>query len=254
MTQQKVLITGGAAGIGLAAAQAFLQSGAAVFICDKDAAALDALTREDPRLKTGVCDMATRADVERMVAACAAALGGIDVLINNAGISGPTSLVEDLDPDAWEQVLQVNLTGTFNATRMAIPYLKTSESGVIVIMSSLAGRFGYAARSPYCVSKWGLIGLMKTLAIELGDAGIRVNAILPGAVEGPRLQAVLQARATMANSTIAQANEDMMSVQTLKRFVQAQDVAKLCVFLASDAGKSISGQAIPIDNGALKAS
>jgi NAD(P)-dependent dehydrogenase (short-subunit alcohol dehydrogenase family) len=254
MQRQRVLITGGASGIGLMTAQAFLQAGASVFVCDKNAEALASMRQRFADVATGICDMSVRADVERMVAQGATALGGIDVLVNNAGISGPTALVEHLDPEAWEQVMQVNLTGTFNATRMAIPHLKKSASGVIIIMSSLAGRFGYPARSPYCVSKWGLIGLMKTLAIELGDDGIRVNAVLPGAVEGPRLEAVLAGRAAMANITLDQASEGMMSIQTLKRFVDPNDVAALCVFLASDAAKSISGQAIPIDSGALKAS
>jgi NAD(P)-dependent dehydrogenase (short-subunit alcohol dehydrogenase family) len=235
-------------------AQAFLRTGAAVFVCDKNEDALASMKQRFPDVTTGICDMSVRADVERMVGECAASLGGIDILINNAGISGPTALVEHLDPDAWGQVMQVNLTGTFNATRMAIPYLKKSASGVIIIMSSLAGRFGYPARSPYCVSKWGLIGLMKTLAIELGVDGIRVNAVLPGAVEGPRLQAVLAGRAAMAKTSLDQASQDMMSVQTLKRFVDPKDVAELCLFLASDAAKSMSGQAIPIDSGALKAS
>ncbi len=196
--------------------------------------------------------MAKRADIERMVAECVANLGGLDVLINNAGISGPVSTVENLDPASWEQVMQVNLTGTFNVTRMAIPHLKKSGSGTIIIMSSLAGRFGYPGRSPYCVSKWGLIGLMKTLALELGGDGIRVNAILPGAVEGPRLQSVLEARAVVEEADIQQIRHDMMSMQALKRFVDPEDIAALCVYLSSMAAKSISGQAISIDNGASK--
>jgi NAD(P)-dependent dehydrogenase (short-subunit alcohol dehydrogenase family) len=254
MTVQRVMITAGASGIGLAAAQAFAQAGAAVFVCDVDEARLARLADECPGVKTSICDVSRRGDVERMVAEGAAALGGIDVLLNNAGISGPTAPVEKMDPDAWEAVMQVNLTGTFNVTRCAIPYMKSSGSGVILNMSSIAGRFGYANRSPYCVSKWGLIGFTKTLSIELGPYGIRVNAILPGQVAGERLDRVFEGRATVSGRRVEEERDMAMSIQSLKRFVDPHDVAALCVFLASDAGKSISGQMLPIDNDALKAS
>ncbi len=254
MNTRRIMITAGASGIGRETARAFAQTGAAVFVCDIDEAGLSRLAAEIPGLKTAPCNIADRHEVERMVAAGAAALGGIDVLVNNAGISGPTAAVDAMDPDEWEKVLQVNLTGTFNVTRVAIPYLKQSKSGVILNMSSLAGRFGYANRSPYCVSKWGLIGFTKTLSIELGPYGIRVNAILPGAVAGERLEQVLERRAEAAGMSIDDIKEQSMSIQSLKGFVDPKDVASLCVFLVSDAGKSISGQALPIDNDALKAS
>jgi NAD(P)-dependent dehydrogenase (short-subunit alcohol dehydrogenase family) len=254
MQTQRVMITAGASGIGLAAARAFAQAGAAVFVCDIDEAGLAGLVAEIPGIHTAVCDISRRADVEAMVARGAAALGGLDVLLNNAGISGPTAPVEDMDPDAWDAVMQVNLTGTFNVTKCAIPYLKASQSGVILNMSSIAGRFGYANRSPYCVSKWGLIGFTKTLSIELGSYGIRVNAILPGPVAGERLDQVFRGRAAASGRSVEAETELAMSIQSLKRFVDPRDVAALCVFLASDAGKSISGQMLPIDNDALKAS
>ena len=254
MSQQRVLVTAGASGIGREIARAFAANGAAVFVCDLDAAGLDALAGEIPNLKTVVCDVSKRPEVERMVAAAAAALGGLDVLVNNAGISGPTAPVEEMDPDAWEQVMQVNLTGTFNVTRCAIPHLKESAAGVILNMSSLAGRYGYPNRSPYCTSKWGLIGFTKTLSIELGRHGIRANAILPGAVDGPRVQKVFEGRAEASGRAVADVERDAMSIQSLKRLVDPRDIAALCVFLASDAGKSISGQMLPIDNDALQAS
>jgi NAD(P)-dependent dehydrogenase (short-subunit alcohol dehydrogenase family) len=254
MTAQRVMITAGASGIGLAAARAFGNAGAAVFVCDIDEAALARLACELPDVKTAVCDVSRRGDVEHMVAAAATALGGLDVLLNNAGISGPTAPVEEMDPDAWDAVMRVNLIGTFNVTRCAIPHLKSSKSGVILNMSSIAGRFGYANRSPYCVSKWGLIGFTKTLSIELGQYGIRVNAILPGPVQGERLEQVFQGRAKLSGRSQEEETELAMSIQSLKRFVDPREVAALCVFLASDAGKSISGQALPIDNDALKAS
>lgn len=198
---QRVLVTAGASGIGREIARAFAASGASVFVCDIDAKALTAVAAEITGLKTGFCDVSKRADIERMVAECARALGGLDVLVNNAGIPGPTAPVEEMDPDEWDKVMQVDLTGTFNVTRLSIPHLKKSSAGVIINMSSAAGRFGYANRSPYSTAKWGLIGFTKTLAIELGSFGIRANAILPGAVDGPRIQRVFEGRVKVSGNT-----------------------------------------------------
>ena len=254
MATQRVLITAGASGIGREMARSFVASGASVFVVDIDAAALTALAKESPRIETAECDLSSRADIERVVPAAVNALGGLDVLVNNVGISGPTAPVESFDPDAWEQVMQVNLNGTFNVTRLAIPHLKKSPAGSIIIMSSVAGRFGYPNRSAYCASKWGLIGLTKTLSIELGEFGIRVNAILPGAVAGERIDKVFAGRAQLSGRTAEQERADSMSIQSLKRFVDPQDIAALAVFISSDAGKSVSGQMLPIDNDMQRAS
>jgi NAD(P)-dependent dehydrogenase (short-subunit alcohol dehydrogenase family) len=251
---QRVLVTAGASGIGREIARAFAAAGALVFVVDIDEDGLAALAGEIPGLRTAVCDMSSRADIERMVPAAVEALGGLDVLVNNAGISGPTSPVEEFDPDAWDKVVQINLNGTFNATRLAIPHLKKSPAGVIIVMSSVAGRFGYPDRSAYCTTKWGLIGFTKTLSRELGQFGIRANAILPGAVEGPRIQRVLEGRAKLSGRSIEEEKKAALSIQSLQRFVDPRDIAALAVFLASDAGKSISGQMLPIDNDAQEAS
>ena len=251
---QKVLITAAASGIGLEIARAFSVAGAKVFITDINTQALEAAKKEIPGVMTKVCDNSKRADIEAMVPAAVEALGGLDVLVNNAGISGPTAPVEEIDPNKWEAVMAVDLTGTFNVTRLAIPHLKKSAAGSIIIMSSLGGRFGYPNRSPYNVAKAGLIGFAKTLAIELGDHNIRANAIAPGAVGGQRIENVLAGRAKAEGKSVDQERDSMLGIQSLKRFVDPKDIAALCVFLASDAGKSISGQVIPIDNGALKAS
>jgi NAD(P)-dependent dehydrogenase (short-subunit alcohol dehydrogenase family) len=173
---QRVLITAGASGIGREIARAFAAQGARVFVCDIDPKALKTLAQEIPSVMTVVCDVSKRRDIEPMVEAGIEALGGLDVLVNNAGISGSTTSVEKSNPDDWEKVVQVNLIGTFNVTRLAIPYLKKSPAGVIIIISSGAGRFGYANRSAYCATKWALIGFTKTLSIELGEFGIRANA------------------------------------------------------------------------------
>jgi NAD(P)-dependent dehydrogenase (short-subunit alcohol dehydrogenase family) len=251
---KRVLVTAGAAGIGRAIVQAFAAAGAKVHVCDLNAAALAELRAQWPGVSTSLCDIGDRAAVESMVAEAAAALGGIDVLINNAGISGPTASVEQMDPDAWELVLRVNLTGTFNVTRHAIPHLKNSPAGVILVMSSLAGRFGYPNRSPYATTKWGLIGFTKTLSRELGEFGIRVNAILPGAVEGPRIEQVLAGRAAASGRSVADERAAALANQSIKHMVAPQDIAALAVFLASDAGRSISGQILPIDGDSQSAS
>jgi NAD(P)-dependent dehydrogenase (short-subunit alcohol dehydrogenase family) len=245
---QRVLVTAGASGIGKEIARAFAAGGAKVCICDIDVNALERTAKEIPGLITEICDLSKRDEIEQMVAAAAEAMGGIDVLVNNGGIPGPTAPVEVMDPDAWEMVMKVDLTGTFNVTRVAIPHLKKSTAGVIIIMSSVAGRFGYANRSPYCTAKWGLIGFTKTLSIELGGDGIRANAILPGAVGGDRIEKVFEARAQASHRSTDEVRKEAMAVQSIKRFVDPGDIAALAVFLASDAAKSISGQMLPIDN------
>ncbi len=254
LTGKRVLVTAGAGGIGRAITMAFAASGAKVFACDIDEAALRHLQAEVPGVVTSVCDVADRASVTRMVAEAAVALGGLDVLINNAGIAGPSASVPDVEPDDWEAVLRVNLTGTFMVTQQAIPHLKQSDAGAILIMSSLAGRFGYPNRSPYATTKWGLIGFTKTLSRELGEFGIRVNAILPGAVEGPRIQQVLLGRASVSGRSVAEEEAAALANQSIKRFVDPSDIAALAVFLATDAGRSISGQMIPIDGDSQSAS
>jgi NAD(P)-dependent dehydrogenase (short-subunit alcohol dehydrogenase family) len=251
---QKVLITAAASGIGLEIARAFSSAGATVFITDINEQAIAAAKQEIPGLLATLCNNGKRADIEKMVPAAVEALGGLDVLVNNAGISGPTAPVEEMDPDKWEEVMTIDLVGTFNVTRLAIPHLKKSSAGSIIMMSSLGGRFGYPNRSPYNVAKAGLIGFAKTLAIELGDYKIRSNAIAPGAVGGQRIENVLQGRAKAEGKSVEDERASMLSIQTLKQFVDPKDIASLCIFLTSDAGKSISGQVIPIDNGALKAS
>ncbi len=251
---RRVLVTAGAAGIGREIVRAFAAQGAKVFVCDHNVPNLESLKQEIPEVVTNVCDLSKRSDIENMVPSCINALGGLDVLVNNAGISGPTAPVEGMDPDEWEKVVQVNLNGTFNVTRLAIPYLKKSSGGVIINMSSVAGRFGYGNRSPYSTTKWGIIGFTKTLSIELGEYGIRVNAILPGAVDGQRLQKVFEGRAKLSGQTVEEVKQSSMANQSIKNLVDPRDIASLAVFLASDAGKSISGQMLPIDGDMQKAS
>ncbi len=251
---QRGLVTAGASGIGKEIASAYAATGAQVCICDINEKALDTAAKEIPSLKTIVCDVSKRDDIERMVTACVQALGGLDVLVNNAGIAGQTAPVESSDPDQWEAVMKVDVIGTFHVTRHSIPHLKKSAAGNVIIMSSLGGRFGYPNRSAYCTAKMGLIGFAKTLSRELGQFNIRVNAIAPGAVAGDRIERVLQGRAGAGHKTLDEERAAAMSLQSLKRFVDPKDIAALILFLTSDAGKSISGQVLPIDNDAQTSS
>jgi NAD(P)-dependent dehydrogenase (short-subunit alcohol dehydrogenase family) len=245
---QRVLVTAGASGIGREFARAFAANGAKVFVCDIDRKALDALAKELPGVTAKPCDMASRPEIERMVPDAVAALGGLDVLINNAGIAGLTLPVDQMPPDEWDKVVAVNLTAMFDVSRLAIPHLKKSKVGCIINMASIAGRFGFQNRSPYAATKWAVIGFTKTLAMELGEWGIRANAIAPGAVEGDRIVRVFQGRAQISGKSLDEVKAEAMAAQSIKAMVDPRDIAQLAVFLASDAAKSISGQVLPIDN------
>jgi NAD(P)-dependent dehydrogenase (short-subunit alcohol dehydrogenase family) len=245
---QRVLITAGAAGIGREFARAFAANGSQVFVCDIDEKALGEIAKEIPGLATARCDMSKRAEIEQTVPAAVSALGGLDVLINNAGIAGLTLPVDQYPPDDWDKVVAVNLTAMFDVCRLAIPHLKQSKAASIINMTSIAGRHGFANRSPYAATKWGVIGLTKTLAMELGEWGIRANAIAPGAVKGDRIKRVFAGRAQISGRSLEEVEAEAFAAQSIKAMVDPVDIAQLAVFLASDAAKAISGQVIPIDN------
>jgi len=244
---QRVLITAGASGIGRELARAFTGAGARVGVVDIDGAALAALRAELPAVIAEICDLAELAQIERVIPRVIDTLGGLDVLINNAGIAGPTAPVDQVKPEVWDRVMRVNLGATFNVTRLAIPHLKESPAASIINMSSAAGRLGYPQRSAYATSKWGVVGFTKTLSMELGPLGIRANAILPGPVAGPRMERVLESRAATSGRTVEQERASAFTNQSLKFFTEASEIAALALFLASDAAKTISGQALPID-------
>jgi NAD(P)-dependent dehydrogenase (short-subunit alcohol dehydrogenase family) len=250
---QRVLITAGAAGIGREFARAFAANGAKIFICDIDEKNLAAMAKEIPGLTAQRCDMGSRPEIERMVPDAVKALGGLDVLINNAGIAGLTLPVEQYPPDDWDKVLAVNLTSMFDVSRLAIPHLKKSTASCIINMASIAGRFGFENRSPYAATKWAVIGFTKTLAMELGAFGVRANAIAPGAVDGDRIVRVFQGRSQISGKTMDEVKREAFAAQSIKSFIDPKDIAQLAVFLASPAAKSISGQVVPIDNDRQKA-
>lgn len=246
----RVLITAGASGIGLATARAFAHEGARVHISDVDRKALDALAKSDPALSRSVCDVSDRSQVAAMFDAALGGLGGLDVLVNNAGIAGPTAKCEDVAPDDWERTLAVNITGQFNCAQLAIPHLRRSSNPSIVNLSSAAGRFGFPLRTPYSASKWAVIGFTKSLSIELGGDGIRVNAICPGSVAGRRIESVYANKAAARGVDPAVVLEEALAKTSLHRLVTADDIANTIVFLCSPAGANISGQAIAVDGDA----
>ncbi len=245
--KQRVLITAGAGGIGLAVAKAFVSRGARVHIADVNAQAVQDITQQYPEISGTVGDVSKAADMDTLFHEVQNQLGGLDVLVNNAGIAGATAPVTDYPIDTWNAVVSINLTGTFMVTQRAIPLLKQSSAGSIIVMSSLAGRFGYPNRVAYSTTKWGLVGFTKTLSLELGPYGITANSIHPGAVDGPRLQSVFEGRAKVSGHTVEQERDLAMANQAIKQFVDPADIAELAVFLAGPHARSISGQMFPID-------
>jgi NAD(P)-dependent dehydrogenase (short-subunit alcohol dehydrogenase family) len=242
----RVLVTAGAGGIGLETARAFVREGARVHVCDVDRDALASLARTDPAITGTVADVADRDDVSRLFDDATGRLGGLDVLVNNAGIAGPTGRVEEIRPEDWDRCLQVCLTGQFNCARLAVPHLRLSDNASIVNLSSQAGRHGFALRSPYAAAKWGVIGLTKSLAIELGPDGIRVNAVLPGLVAGDRIRRVLEAKAQQRGVAFAAIEDEALRYTSLRSYVTPQQIADQIVFVASDRGRTISGQALSV--------
>ncbi|MBU2960241.1 SDR family oxidoreductase [Citreicella sp. C3M06] len=250
LTGARVIVTAGANGIGRAIVEGFLAEGARVATCDIDEAGLASLP--DAVFRTRV-DVSDKAALGAFMDAAAAQLGGIDCLVNNAGIAGPTGRIEELDLAEVEQCLAICLTSQFLTTARAVPHLRASDNASIVNVSSLAGRLGFRLRSPYAAAKWGVIGLTKSMAIELGPDAIRVNALLPGLVAGERQRRVLEARAQAQGISFEEAERDAFSRTSIKQYVTPEQLADQVLYLASPRGATISGQALSVcgDTGML---
>jgi NAD(P)-dependent dehydrogenase (short-subunit alcohol dehydrogenase family) len=241
---RRVLITAGASGIGRAMADGFAANGAEVWVADMDSAALADVPKEWRASQVNVTD---EAEMAALFAEISKEWDGLDVLCANAGIAGPTALIEDIKLEDWRACVSVNLEGAFLAAKYAAPLMKAQKSGVMLITSSTSGQYGYPNRAPYASAKWAVIGLMKTLAMELGPFGIRANAICPGAVEGPRMEGVLEREAAAKGMSRDAVYEGYASGTSMGSFVRASDIADMAVFLAGDGARLVSGQVIAVD-------
>ncbi len=240
----RVAVSAGAGGIGRVIADSFAASGARPFVSDIDDAAL-----ADCPYPWVRADAGSVADLDHFMSAALAELGGLDVLVNNVGIAGPTKRVEEVDAAELDATLQICLASQFHCARRAIPALRAAGGGSIINLSSAAGKFGFPLRSPYAAAKWGVIGFTRTLAIEVGGDGIRVNALLPGLVEGPRIRSVIRNKALAAGIGDNEQTERALAPVSLRCFVTQHDIANMALYLASPFGATVSGQAISIDGG-----
>ena len=245
--QQRVIITAAASGIGRTIAAAFIAQRARVHICDIDEAALSAFRRDFPDVVATHVDLGDAAAIAAWMDVALADLGGVDVLINNAGTKGPTAFVEDVTVEEWRACLTVSLDSHFICAAKVTPLMKAQGSGSIVNMSSAAGLYGYGMRTPYAAAKWAVVGLTKSLAIELGGSNVRCNCICPGSVAGDRMDRVIADEAALRSVMPETVTAEYVATQSIRRFVKPQEIADLCLFLASPAAAMISGQAIAVD-------
>ena len=244
----RVLISAGAAGIGAGLARAFHESGARVYVCDIDGAAIDRITAELPGVAGSIADVADQEQVDQVFNETERAFGGLDVLINNAGIAGPTGGIDEVEPVDWKKTVDINLVGQYYFARRAVPMLKNStKNPCLIAMASVAGRLGYAFRTPYAATKWGIVGMVKSLAIELGPSGIRVNTILPGIVEGERMNSVIAARAKTVGVDFETMRQEYLNKISLRRMVTVDDIAAMALFLCSPGARNVTGQVISVD-------
>jgi len=246
----RVLVTAGGSGIGRVIARTFLEHGARVHICDVDEQSLKKVKTELPAISQSVADVAKVGDVERLFEDVKRHLGGLDVLVNNAGIAGPTAKVEDIRPEDWERCIAVDLNGMFYCTRKAMPLIKAAGGGSIINLSSAAGRLAFAMRTPYSAAKFGVVGFTESLAAEAGPDQVRVNCIQPGVVEGERIERVIEAKAKGLGVDKEEVRRRLLEGVSLHTTVSAQDIANMALYLATEPGKHISGQALAVCGGA----
>ena len=242
-----VVISGAATGLGRSIAERFEEGGFRVHVCDADPAAVQEFRASHPQAAASIVDVSDARQVDAWFDEIAAKYGRVDVLVNNAGIAGPTAPVEKIEPADWDRTIAVDLNGQFYCTRRAVPLIRAAGGGSIVNIASSAAFFGFPLRTPYAACKWALLGFTKTLAMELGPEGIRVNAICPGSIKGPRIDGVIERDAVARGMTAAQIRKLYERQVSLRQFVDAEDVANTAYFLASSQGRMISGQIIGVD-------
>jgi NAD(P)-dependent dehydrogenase (short-subunit alcohol dehydrogenase family) len=245
----RVLVTAGGAGIGRVIARTFAEHGAKVHICDIDEKALASTRKQLPAVTQTLADVASRDDVDRLFKDVEKYLHGLDVLVNNAGIAGPTARIEDIKPEDWERCIAVDLNGMFYCTRKAMPLIKKAGGGSIINLSSAAGRLAFPMRTPYSAAKWAVVGFTESLAAEAGPDKVRVNCIQPGIVEGERIDRVISAKAKALGVPDEEVKSRMVEGVSLKTTVAPQDIANIALYLATAPGRHISGQAISVCGG-----
>ena len=248
MTDQPVaLISAGASGIGLACARALADAGHRVLTLDVDADAIAKFQNEFGEGSGVVCDVADAAQVEAAFLSLVDPHQRVDLLFNNAGVAGPQQPVENIEVTAWQSTIDTDLNSVFYLTRLVIPLMKSRRSGLILNMSSSAGRYGCPMRSPYVAAKWAAIGLTQTWAMELGPWNIRVNALCPGSVGGERIERVIDCDAAERGMTPGEIRKIYQRQSSLRDFVSPADIAAVVCFLAGPGGRMISGQTLGID-------
>jgi len=250
LKNKRIIISAGASGIGLATAKVCLARGAYVYLCDINEKLLNKLNKHslnNKKLFTYLCDASNEHQVLDFFKKIKKKTKNIDALINNVGVSGPTGSLEKLKSKDWENTLHVDVNSHFYFTKQSIPLIKKSKNGSIVNISSTAGILGFPLRSPYAASKWAIIGVTKTLAMELGRFNIRVNAVCPGTIKGDRMKRVIRDKAKFKKVSKKKIEKDFISMSSMKQWILEEDIAKMCSFLISDESSKVSGQIISVD-------
>ena len=249
LSGKRVIITAAGGGIGRQTVKLFSEAGAKIYICDIDEEGLNATIAGHDNVGGMVADVSDPAAFDTLFERADAYLGGLDFMVNNAGTAGPTAPIEEVTLEDWQTCLNVNLTSAFLGTQHAIPRIKEAGGGGIVNLSSAAGKFGFALRSPYVASKWAIVGLTRTTALEVGPLGIRCNCIQPGPVEGERINRVIRAKAAAEGVSENQTRDELVSITSLRTFIPPTHIAGMIRYLCSDIGGTITGQAISVDGG-----
>ena len=255
LQNKKIIISAGASGIGWATTKICLAKGAIIYLCDIDNKSINKVKKSplyNKRLFAYECDASDEDEVSNFFNQINKKTKKIDALINNVGIAGPTGTIEKLSSDDWEQTLKTNVISHFYFTKLSIPMLKKNKGGSIINISSGAGIMGFPLRSPYAASKWAVIGVTKTLAMELGKYKIRVNAICPGTIKGSRMVRVIRDKAKFLKVSKKLIEKDFVSMASMNCWIYEEDIGKMCSFLISKDGEKISGQAIPVDGNATR--
>ena len=254
LKNKKIIISAGASGIGWSTTKLLLGRGAIVYICDIDKKLINKIKKHplnNKKLFSYECDASNENQVSAFFKQVSKKTKKIDALINNVGIAGPTGTIEKLKSKDWEQTLKVNVISHFYFSRLAIPMLKKNKTGVIINFSSTAGIFGFPLRSPYAASKWAVVGVTKTMAMELGRFNIRVNAICPGTIKGDRMGRVIRDKAKFLKVSKKLVEKEFLSMTSLKNWIYEEDIGKMCCFLVSEDAERISGQIISIDGNTI---